>query len=419
MNTMATGEITAERPSRATTIPWYRSHGTAVIVAGLAALAFLHWRPASDARMRAYAAMNRPGVTLSVIGGGLDSATFQLAPGVESEKSNLAWAFHQLRQFPELKHIQTQFFLPVNLSALRSLTQLESFLVTGSAEIEDDDLAVFRELPKLDSLVLRAEKITSRGLRHLEGHPSLKTLVLHGPRLYGEGFSSLGRIPNLESLTIEGGRGKWGEPLSLSGATKLKALRLFNLGATPDELGDFKGLPALEDLELWNVNVDRNFFLRLQALPRLKSLKIRGAGFSLDGLTDAIVLLPSLESLFVADYSGKGQDQLLTAEGVKKLAGVKRLREIGVFGAPIGDEGVKALAAIPTLEQLTLNQTGMTERSFPALLAMKSLKTLNLFEPMWGVRAGINQGAMMRLREQLERSKKVEVRFDRGPPGFW
>jgi len=123
--------------------------------------------------------------------------------------------------------------------------------------------------------------------------------------------------------------------------------------------------------------------------------------------------------LFVADYSGKGQDQLLTAEGVKKLAGVKRLREVGVFGAPIGDEGVKALAAIPTLEQLTLNQTGMTERSFPALLAMKSLKTLNLVEPMWGVRAGINQGAIVRLREQLERSKKVEVRFDRGAPGLW
>src|SRR5215208_3249559 len=101
--------------SQPATVPWWIKHWKVLVVASAVLAAFIVMRPRGDyARARAYAVMNRQGVSLTLIDGKLENAKFELAPGVDSPNANLGWAFHQLSRFPEVTHVETKWLLSVN-----------------------------------------------------------------------------------------------------------------------------------------------------------------------------------------------------------------------------------------------------------------------------------------------------------------
>src|SRR5262245_5947286 len=124
-SSMTAAATTADPKSKP--IPWWKAYRTTLIVLVAVAAGFVLLRPrGSHAREKAYAAMNRPGVQLTFKGDDLESAKFALSPGLESQNSNLGWAFQQLMRFPEVKSVETGWFINVNLPTLRALSNLES-----------------------------------------------------------------------------------------------------------------------------------------------------------------------------------------------------------------------------------------------------------------------------------------------------
>jgi hypothetical protein len=400
------------------TIPWWKKNWKVLVVASVVVAAFIVMRPRGDhARARAYAVMNRQGVSLALIDGKLENAKFELAPGVDSSNGNLGWAFHQLSRFPEVTHVETKWLLSVNLSALRSLTNLETF-VTERAEIEDDDLAVFGGMRELKNLTLGGEKITPRGLKHLEGLPKLKSLRLSGPKIIGAGFESLDRIPNLESLSIEGGRGEWKEPLRLGAPSKLKILRLANIDLRHGNIESLNQIQSLEELSLWNVALDRAFIRQLKDLPRLKVLKIRSAGDPLDDYADVIASLPALETLHLSDGGNSGESKWATGQSMEKLARSRSIEEVSLFGVNVGNQGVCAIAKLPGLKRLRIYDVGMTDSVLPFLSEVPTIEEISLYSPalMPGMRP---TGPLVEMRERLAK-KKIQLTFTPGwGGGIW
>lgn len=63
-------------------------------------------------------------------------------------------------------------------------------------------------------------------------------------------------------------------------------------------------------------------------------------------------------------------------EGVRNLAGLKKLRRLDLGGTPVSDASLTVLAQLPNLENLCLAATNVTDAAVPQLCTMRSLKVL-------------------------------------------
>ena len=406
-------------PKAARPLPVWKSHWkSAIVVVAIIAL-FVFLRPrGSSARTRALATMKEAQVSLSLQPDGtLDAALFRNKPGIEGQMGNLSWAFDQLRRFPEVKIVRTEFLMPVNVATLRELHNLESFSVTDRAEFDQDDFNAFAGMKNLHSLELRGDKLSAKAIERLKDIPKLKSLRLSGGSWGGEGMAQLANFPALEHLSLEGAARDWKEPLQLGACRRLKSLRLVNFTAKPDDLQELELLVSLEELSLTMAHLEPHHFDSLKKLPKLKSLRIAGGVGSLDDCAAIIGSMPALESLAIADHSNMEPSKWLTVVGLGRIAASQSIRELEIYGAAVGDEGVKAIAKMTRIKNLTLNRVGATEASFDSIRKIEGLEQLSIYEPVWQGK-GIPQSALAKLREELAR-KKVMMTFGWGAGGYW
>lgn len=136
------------------------------------------------------------------------------------------------------------------------------------------------------------------------------------------------------------------ELLQLDGLLGLRALVL-DAGAVGDE--DVKHLVRLAGLE----------HLRLRESP-LSDQGIRELGSG------------SLKSLLILNLPQARP----TAEGLKELAGLPKLRQLRIAGRQIDDAAIRELSHYPSLSSLHLIQPGITASSLDTLAAMQNLSSL-------------------------------------------
>lgn len=79
----------------------------------------------------------------------------------------------------------------------------------------------------------------------------------------------------------------------------------------------------------------------------------------------------------------------MTDEGLKELAGLKKLAQLDLSNTAITDAGVKELAKMKTLIWLDLAFTKITDTGLKDLAGMKDLKTLGLAQVETVTKAGL------------------------------
>lgn len=209
--------------------------------------------------------------------------------------------------------------------------------------VGDAGLESIAGLESLEWLFLYDTKTTSAGLAHLAGMPHLRSLALGGCEITDEGLERLEKLPALEALDLRRTKITDAGVRHLAACKRLKAIWLEETQVTEDGLAPLAELPLLEDLGY----LDKQFTLR--GLSQLKQL---------------VTVRPPPES--VAD------------DDLALLAGMPRLRELILSGAPVTDEGLEHIGKLRQLESLWLNGTKITDAGLPKLRSLVNLKQLHL-----------------------------------------
>ncbi len=139
-----------------------------------------------------------------------------------------------------------------------------------------------------------------------------------------------------------------------------------------DQLKYLAGLKNLERLHfslhfLSNVNVQDKGLAHLTGLTQLKEIRCAQCRISKFSLA-AFVNLESLDLTYAT----------FRDEGLKSLAGLKKLRRLYLRDTLVTDEGLQSLSGLTQLEELDLSGVHVTDRGLSSLRNLTAMKKLNL-----------------------------------------
>jgi hypothetical protein len=251
------------------------------------------------------------------------------------------------------------------------------------AGMDDQGMACIGQLTSLRSLYFKENRVTNAGLVHLAQLHALEELELGGRRIGNDGLAYLAELPQLRHLLL------WGVGFSDAGLARLKnvrSLETLNLGAleqiTDAGLARLSEIPQLKDIDLYHCqNITNAGLLPLKKLPGLRSLSIVNSQVTDEGLTH-LREIKTLEGLMLP---GKG----ITDRGLQYLSELPRLRRLWLPRAHYvdptmdkdyyTDEGLQALSSLTLLESLEIGSLGITDEGVKHLAGLTRLKRLGLF----------------------------------------
>lgn len=243
-------------------------------------------------------------------------------------------------------------FRGAQLSDLRPLEDLPSFLFLDLEGTQVSDIRPLAKLTELQALDLAGSKVSD--LEPLANLTELQVLRFSSTRVLD--LTPLANLATLNSLAF------WQTGVTdLGPIANLTALEILYFGGTQVlDLAPLAGLVALEELRLWYTDVsDLGPLVNLAAL---KSLDITGTQASdLGPLADLTALQElDLKNIRVSDLG--------------PLAGLVALKELQLGGTQISDIG--PLESLAALEQLSLNNTQVSE--IKPLANLTTLRWLDL-----------------------------------------
>ena len=235
------------------------------------------------------------------------------------------------------------------LERLRHLRQVTELNLYYAEYISDRGIAQIEEWKKLERLILRGAKVTSRVFDHISGLTSLRTLDIAFTEVTDAGFEELANLTHLEELAVGGNR-ILGPALSL--LKLLPALRRLDVG----------GIQRV-DSGLWGIALNDANMQKLGELRKLKVLKLNGANIADRGL----------------DRPGHKLARRQKLTSLSKLAGLTNLEALELNRTPLTKPGLEALRQLPQLRRLSLEYAGgVDDQAIPALLALDHLESLHL-----------------------------------------
>jgi hypothetical protein len=120
------------------------------------------------------------------------------------------------------------------------------------------------------------------------------------------------------------------------------------------------------------VVVSRDWTVVLQTLSQSAAPGLDASG----QMTDAMLSdVRRVERIVRLDLSGS---KSVTDDGIRALAGLPRLRHLGLGGTAITDRALDALRTLPSLETISLWGTAVTDAGMDALRACEALRSVNL-----------------------------------------
>lgn len=164
---------------------------------------------------------------------------------------------------------------PQQMQSLMGLQQLETLSLQAGGQFTKGCLQGLSQLPSLREVYLREAKLVDSDLKHLNAIQSLNSLGL--------------RDMAITSLSA----------LKLTTVKRLKWLHCSGTPLTSEGLAILKDAQNLEELCLWDCDVDDRFFSYIAHLPSLKLISISEANYTEDGLK-LLSYHPTLEYLYVA-----------------------------------------------------------------------------------------------------------------------
>jgi hypothetical protein len=225
------------------------------------------------------------------------------------------------------------------MEGVLALHELE-YLDLGQAGVTNKWLAKLGALPMLRSLDLWYTSFGDVGAEGLAESRSLEFLDVRKTKIGDAGLAALARIPSLRQLSVTAGASipEGGIAALAATAQGLEALAIVRPAFTyqsswiqQSTLDAIAARPSLRALSLYGVVGD----LRLDPLARLPHLEALnlGGNWHRTGRSwmEGVASLRSVESLDLTNCYFEGIGDLA------HLAGLERLREVGIYGAELSD----------------------------------------------------------------------------------
>jgi hypothetical protein len=323
------------------------------------------------------------------------------------------------------------------LRRLKSLPSLKKLKLQGSfgasrASIGDGGLAHLAQIRSLEALDLYYGRFTDEGMRHLCSLPRLRRLFIPNNHSYSaEGLRHLARMQSLEELSV-GSRSLTDVGLShIADMTALKDLRLFDARSiTNDGIAELGALKSLRTLKIFSApHVTGVGVNCLSTLTNLEELEAHTGGREQDTESDKATLnigqLTQLRKLRTSVW----QDEDLAC-----LVNLRCLKTLELIGrGPLTDKGIVYLRGLTGLTQLEIDNACLTDEGLKNLAGMKKLNSLTLsghftgeglshLEPLKGltyvriISAGsLDSDAVDRLRQKLPNLLQIEQEIQELP----
>ncbi len=279
----------------------------------------------------------------------------------------------------------------------------EPFVVTKidlseKKNIEDEFLANFRGLKKLEILILTETSVTDRGLANLtdEGRqplPSLQRLDLDGTKISQTGLKFLSGSHALWELLLNGTA--ISQSPVLGQFPNLTVFDIADTSLTSDDLQIIAEFSNLERLTMDASRLTETVTRTVADLSKLRALKLRNlpsdfesgqlAKFSL--LTELYVNADDHEVFddeFWLAIAGLQELHILMCKGVtdESLAKAQAAPQVEVLivmsRVVTGEAFVKSMSNFPNVKSLTVNYTDWTDDDVQQLHGLKSLGKLDL-----------------------------------------
>lgn len=236
--------------------------------------------------------------------------------------------------------------------------------------VSDEDIALFRFLPRLGSVSLDGLRgVSPVGLKHLVNVPELWRLSLRGSEITDAHVVVVGGLPGVRVLDLTANAAV--SDAAMTPILRLPALTdltLQNTGITDAGLAGLAGHPSLRSLGVGHTAVTDAAFEALGTIPTLQRISlantaVTGAGFA------HIAGLPDLQELGLMNT---GVDDA-AAVHIGQMAAMRRLF---AWNTGLTDAGVAQLTGLGRLEVLYLDRTGLTDAGLAHLAGLPGLRTL-------------------------------------------
>lgn len=221
----------------------------------------------------------------------------------------------------------------VGLEYLKPLKHVRELSLYYAEYITEDGLANMRDWKELEVLNLRGTRVTSKVFEHIGKMTNLRSLDLAFTQIDDEGFEQLSNLPKLERLAIGGNR--------LTGSS----LPLLKLLTTLTDL-DVGGIQRV-DSGLWGLPLSAQNLQRLGELTQLRRLNLSGATLNDRG----------------TDRPGHPDAERKELRDLTPLLTLKNLEYLDMTRQPVSAEALKPLAGLPRLRELRLGMVPKVERA--------------------------------------------------------
>ncbi|REK31565.1 MAG: hypothetical protein DWQ42_00295 [Planctomycetota bacterium] len=289
-----------------------------------------------------------------------------------------------------------------------------------NARVDDEALAQFRGLAKLERLLLSSTDVSDAGLEHLAGCTGLRELDLSDTKITDTGARRLARLRSLKQLRLAGTEVSSEGLRSLINLPDLTHLSLARTGVADADLVHLKGMDRLTWLSLSGTPATDAALPRLASLRQLRQLFVDGTQITDAGVEELKESLSScrveadapdpqrLAARWVLQQKGTvglqdGDDVLeltritdlprdacvvrsvdlsslerLRAGELTRLSACSALTDLKLSNTPTSDRELEAIARLDGLRRLSLSGTRVTDRGIAALAALVGLESLDV-----------------------------------------
>jgi Leucine rich repeat len=277
-----------------------------------------------------------------------------------------------LADLPDLTQLEASgpVTRPGAIQRLRQLRQLQRLSIRWG-HLADEDLAVLKRMPRLESLNLNETPITGGALEYDGQCQNLQSLELHHTAIGNLGLRALAGLPKLKRLRLSGTQVGDEGIHDLQGLENITDLDIEHTAITNDALETIATLKNLERLNLSLTSVTDVGIAKLTRLGSLKRLRLDGTSANAAAL-QAISQLPSLEELHVSGQIVEGNlSPLANCPKLRVLSGVQVSMNHGSLKLP------------PSLEELGVVDRLTNPSVFEELVSLPNLKVINAGYPVY------------------------------------
>ena len=338
--------------------------------------------------------------------------------------------FAQFKDLKKLKSItiQNAEITVETLKLFATFPELENLDIRHDLKLENADLSVLTEFPKLKKLAAYYNSFTNSGVNKISKSTTITSVDLRGcPDISDSAAKFLARMPQLEEvffrflITNDGAENLAAAPnlkfvefqdcliddgcvSSFAKYPSFTGLRVFRCKNFTDE--GVKGLAPLkiERLELRDLNVTDEGILGLKDMDTLKSVELSELAATADGL-NALVSAPGWSGMTSLYFFSMPVTDETVAQIAANMKGLKSVT-LRASSGNLSDAAIDELAKIDSLTTIDLRENaGLTVDGFMKLAKLKNLRKIYVKGTAFG-------DSSDEVRQKWEEFKKTNPKCD-------